>query len=96
MNASDLTFGVEIETIAPDRAVTNDGLRIGPYKRGIQVPYLPAGWKSVANRSAGSITGFAAESGLGVGRRRASQPARRSFWPQARSKTPAMTAAQGR
>jgi len=30
MNASDLTFGVEIETIAPDSAVENDGLRIGP------------------------------------------------------------------
>jgi len=44
MNANDLTFGVEIETIAPDSAVRNDGLRIGPYKRGIQVPYLPQGW----------------------------------------------------
>ena len=44
MNATDLTFGVEIETIAPDTAVRNDGLRIGPYKHGIQVPYLPQGW----------------------------------------------------
>ena len=44
MNANDLTYGVEVETIAPDTAVRNDGLRIGPYKRGIQVPYLPAGW----------------------------------------------------
>jgi len=31
MNASDLTFGVEIETIAPDSAIQNEGLRIGPY-----------------------------------------------------------------
>ena len=51
MNASDLTFGLEIETIAPDSAVRNDGLRIGPYRRGIQVPYLPAGWKAEADGS---------------------------------------------
>ena len=51
MNANDLTFGVEIETIAPDSAVRNDGLRIGPYKHGIQVPYLPAGWTAEADGS---------------------------------------------
>jgi len=51
MNASDLSFGIEIETIAPDNAVRNDGLRIGPYRRGIQVPYLPAGWKAEADGS---------------------------------------------
>ncbi len=38
MDAKDLTFGVEIETIAPDSAVRNDGLQIGPYKHGKQVP----------------------------------------------------------
>ena len=46
MNANDLTFGIEIETIAPDSAVRNDGLRIGSYQHGIQVPYLPDGWKA--------------------------------------------------
>jgi len=46
MNARELTFGIEIETVAPDSAVREHGLRIGPYKRGIQVPYLPAGWKA--------------------------------------------------
>ena len=51
MNANDLTYGVEIETIAADAAVRNDGLRIGPYKRGIQVPYLPAGWTAEADGS---------------------------------------------
>ena len=51
MNANDLTFGVEIETIAPDSAVRNDGLRIGSYKHGIQVPYLPAGWTAEADGS---------------------------------------------
>jgi DNA repair protein RadD len=39
MNANEMTFGIEIETIAPETAVQNDGLRIGPYRRGIQVPY---------------------------------------------------------
>lgn len=33
MNAQDLTFGIEIETIAPNRAVQNDGLRIHHEKR---------------------------------------------------------------
>ncbi len=51
MNANDLTFGIEIETIAPDSAVRNDGLRIGSYKHGIQVPYLPAGWNAEADGS---------------------------------------------
>ncbi|GAB6184592.1 amidoligase family protein [Thermopirellula anaerolimosa] len=51
MNATELTFGIEIETIAPDSAVQNDGLRIGPYRHGIQVPYLPAGWKAEADGS---------------------------------------------
>lgn len=57
MNACDLTFGVEIETVAPDSAVQNEGLRIGPYRHGIQVPYLPTGWTaehdSSINNSAG-------------------------------------------
>jgi hypothetical protein len=46
MNANEMTFGIEIETTAPDAAVTNDGLRIGAYHHGIQVPYLPRGWKA--------------------------------------------------
>ena len=51
MNANDLTFGIEIETTAPDSAVRRDHLRIGPYRRGIQVPYLPAGWTAEADGS---------------------------------------------
>lgn len=43
MNANEMTLGIEIETIAPDSAV-RDGLRIGGYHHGIQVPYLPVGW----------------------------------------------------
>jgi hypothetical protein len=51
MDAKDLSFGVELETIAPDSAVRNDGLRIGSYRHGIQVPYLPAGWTAEADGS---------------------------------------------
>ncbi len=51
MNANDLTYGVEIETIAADSAVRNEGLRIGPYRHGIQVPYRPQGWKAEADGS---------------------------------------------
>ncbi len=51
MDANDLTFGIEIETIAPDSAVTNDGLQIGPYRHGIQVPYLPQGWTAECDGS---------------------------------------------
>jgi len=46
MNANEMTFGVEIETVAPQSALENDGLRIGSYHYGIQVPYLPEGWKA--------------------------------------------------
>src|SRR5665647_1701865 len=51
MNANELTLGVEIETVAPDSAVRNDGLRIGSYRHGIQVPYLPTGWTAEADGS---------------------------------------------
>lgn len=46
MNANEMTFGIEIETEAPQSAVQNEGLRIGNYHGGIQVPYLPEGWKA--------------------------------------------------
>ena len=53
MHANQLTFGIEIETIATPRAI-EAGLRIGPYGRGIQVPYLPEGWTACRD---GSISG---------------------------------------
>jgi len=57
MNANELTFGIEIETVAPETAVQNDGLRIGSYKRGIQVPYLPTGWTAEADGSIDNSAG---------------------------------------
>jgi hypothetical protein len=50
IDAKDLTFGVEIETAAPRSLVENEGLRVGAYHHGTQVPYLPAGW--IAERDA--------------------------------------------
>ncbi len=46
MDAREMTFGIEIETIAPHSAVEQDGLRIGGYHQGLPVPYLPAGWRA--------------------------------------------------
>jgi hypothetical protein len=57
MNASELTFGIEIETVAPDSAVRLHGLVIGGYHCGIQVPYLPAGWKAEADSSIDNSAG---------------------------------------
>jgi hypothetical protein len=57
MDAKDLTFGVEIETIAPDSAVRNEHLRIGGYKHGIQVPYLPQGWTAESDGSINNAAG---------------------------------------
>jgi len=61
MNADQLTFGIEIETIAPPHAIDQHGLRIGPYRRGLQVPYLPAGWKASRDGSVGSRMGHGCE-----------------------------------
>jgi hypothetical protein len=50
LTADQLTFGIEIETVAPETALA-DGLRIGPYRRGVQVPYLPDGWTAESDGS---------------------------------------------
>ncbi len=46
MNANELTFGIEIETTLSCETARREGLSIGDYHRGIQVPYLPQGWKA--------------------------------------------------
>ena len=50
MNAEDITFGVEIETLVP----LSSPIRIGAYHAGATVPYLPAGWTAQHD---GSIQG---------------------------------------
>ncbi len=47
MHASEITFGIEIETTLPG----HDTTPIGGYHRGTQVPYLPAGWKAERDAS---------------------------------------------
>ena len=58
MNAKEMTFGIEIETMAPESALQNDGLRIGGYHYGIQVPYLPTGWKAERDGSIRTASGY--------------------------------------
>ncbi len=60
MNANEMTFGIEIETVAPASAVRG-GLRIGAYHCGRQVPYLPAGWKAERDGSVRATGGHACE-----------------------------------
>ena len=45
MNPEHLTFGIEIETIASRKSL-DSGLQVGNYHSGLQVPYLPPGWKA--------------------------------------------------
>jgi hypothetical protein len=46
MQASELTFGIEIETTLPVGATP-----VGPHGSGVQVPWLPAGWLADADPS---------------------------------------------
>jgi hypothetical protein len=67
IDAKDLTFGIEIETIAPvaltQQVFGLDGryapaeLTIGHYKNGIQVPYLPQGWTAERDGSINDSAG---------------------------------------
>jgi len=50
MRAAEFTFGVEIETLAP-RSLETEGLRVGGYHYGAQVPYLPTGWTAQGDSS---------------------------------------------
>lgn len=47
MNANDITWGIEIETTLPN----SDTTPIGGYHRGVQVPWLPAGWRAERDTS---------------------------------------------
>lgn len=42
MNANEIAFGIEFETTIPQ----SDDTPIGHYHGGVQVPWLPAGWKA--------------------------------------------------
>ncbi|MCF0234479.1 MAG: amidoligase family protein [Thermoguttaceae bacterium] len=49
-----MTFGVEIETLAPRELTRNNELTVGRYHCGRQVPFLPRGWKAMSD---GSVSG---------------------------------------
>lgn len=48
MKANEATFGIELETFVDETTAAANGLNVGPYHRGIQVPYLPDGKVRVA------------------------------------------------
>lgn len=54
MNANDLTFGIELETVISAATANRNGLFIGGYHNGRQVPYLPDGWTAARD---GSVSG---------------------------------------
>jgi len=59
MDAKTCDWGLEIETIVPEATLRNENMRIGPYHGGIQVPYLPTGWKAEHDGSIQTRPGFA-------------------------------------
>src|SRR5687767_12830649 len=54
MNASDMTFGIEIECYLPESAFTSGAVVAGGYHSGVQVPGLPAGWNAQRDGSLSS------------------------------------------
>ena len=58
VDASALTFGIEIEGLLPDDIIDRESIRIGSYHRGIQVPGLPDGWTAEDDASIGCRSGF--------------------------------------
>ena len=57
MNASEITFGIELELTIAERTVREERMTIGAYHRGIQVPFLPSGWKAESDSSIRTASG---------------------------------------
>lgn len=51
MNASEMTFGIEIECNLPVAKMAELEMRVGGYHRGTQVPGLPEGWNAQQDSS---------------------------------------------
>ena len=58
ITADQLTFGIEIEGLLPADIVSREGIEVGHYHRGIQIPGLPTGWKAEADCSIDSSYAF--------------------------------------
>ena len=51
MNAKDITFGIELELTVAESTVRQEGMTIGAYHNGVQVPFLPTGWTAERDAS---------------------------------------------
>lgn len=60
MNASDLTFGIEIECVVPTAAMHEADIEVGRYHAGTPVRCMPAGWKASSDGSISAPNGFTA------------------------------------
>ncbi len=58
MNANTYTFGLELELQVPDSILRNQGMRIGAYHVGAQVPFLPNGWTAQRDASLQASPGY--------------------------------------
>lgn len=56
MNATNLTFGIEIECFIPSVKIAELNIRIGGYHAGVQVAQLPAGWNAQRDGSLSTST----------------------------------------
>lgn len=54
MHASQMTFGIEIECFLPNAVMNREGIVVGGYHRGTQIPGLPAGWLAQRDGSLGT------------------------------------------
>ncbi len=59
-NAQDYTFGIELETVVKTEVLNNHNMRIGAYHHGIQIPFLPRGWKAERDASIRTPSGYQA------------------------------------
>ncbi|MGL6196591.1 MAG: amidoligase family protein [Thermoguttaceae bacterium] len=50
-NAQNTFFGLELELQCPQTLLTTHDMQIGPYHAGIQVPFLPNGWRAERDSS---------------------------------------------
>ena len=58
--ASALTFGIEIEGLLPADVISREGIRVGCYHHGIQIPGLPDGWTAEEDGTIGRRSGYTA------------------------------------
>jgi len=60
INAKDITFGIELECTVKTATVSRNNMTIGSYHHGVQVPFLPNGWKAERDASIRTPSGYQA------------------------------------